>query len=82
MRTYQFQALNSYGQKIRGAIPANSREQALHSLKLKRLQPISLQPQRFAWLRNNGSNNWTIEWAKDVGFFFESGAIIIGKLER
>jgi type IV pilus assembly protein PilC len=73
MRTYQFQALNIYGQKVRGAIPANNREQALHSLKLKHLQPIYLQPQRFSWLRNNRSNIWTIEWAKDVGFFLRAG---------
>ena len=40
MRTYQFQALNSDGQKVRGTIPANSHEQALQSLKLKNLQII------------------------------------------
>ncbi len=80
MRTYQFQALNTYGQKIRGAIPANSREQALQSLKLKRLQPITLQLQRFAWLRNSRSNVWTIEWAKDVGFFLRSGLSLLESL--
>lgn len=69
MRTYQFQALNSDGQKVRGTIPANSHEQALQSLKLKRLQPITLQAQRFSWLYKNSSNTWTIEWAKDMGFF-------------
>ncbi len=77
MRTYQFQALNSYGQKVRGAIPANSREQALQSLKLKRLQPITLQPQRFAWLHHSRSNGWTIEWAKDVGFFLKQGLSLL-----
>ena len=80
MRTYQFQALNNYGQKVRGAIPANSREQALQSLKSKRLQPISLTPQRFAWLRNSRSNSWTIEWAKDVGFFLKQGLSLLESL--
>lgn len=80
MRTYQFQALNSYGQKVRGTIPANSREQALQSLKLKRLQPITLQPQRFSWLHSSRSNNWTIEWAKDVGFFLRAGLSLLESL--
>lgn len=81
MRTYQFQALNTHGQKIRGTIPASSQAHALHSLQLKRLQPIYLQPQRFSWLRNNRSNTWTIEWAKDVGFFLKQGLSLLESLQ-
>jgi type II secretory pathway component PulF len=80
MRTYQFQALNAQGQKIRGAIPASSRAQALQRLKQKRLQPIYLQPQKFSWLSNNHSGTWTIEWAKDVGFFLKQGLGLIESL--
>jgi|688.fasta_scaffold153692_3 type IV pilus assembly protein PilC len=81
MRTYQFQALNSDGQKVRGTIPANSHEQALQSLKLKRLQPITLQAQRFSWLYKNSSNTWTIEWAKDMGFFLKQGLSLLESLQ-
>ena len=80
MRTYQFQALDVHGQKIRGVIPADSREQALQRLKSKRLQPIQLQPQRFSWLNNNHSGAWTIEWAKDVGFFLKQGLSLLESL--
>lgn len=80
MRTYQFQALNSYGQKVRGTIPANSREQAFQNLKQKHLQPIVLQPQRFSWLYNTRSNGWTIEWAKEMGFFLKSGLSLLESL--
>jgi type II secretory pathway component PulF len=80
MRTYHFQAINVHGQKVRGAIPANSREQAFQSLKLKHLQPITLQPQRFAWLYNNRSNGWTIEWAKEMGFFLRAGLSLLESL--
>ena len=81
MRTYHFQALNTQGQKIRGTIPANSREQALQSLKLKRLQPITLQTKRFSWLYKNSSNTWTIEWAKDMGFFLKQGLSLLESLQ-
>lgn len=80
MHTYQFQALNNYGQKVQGTIPANSREQAFQSLKLKHLQPITLQPQRFSWLYNIRSNGWTIEWAKEMGFFLRSGLSLLESL--
>ncbi len=80
MRTYQFKAIDVHGQKVRGVIPADSREQALQRLKSKRLQPIQLQPQWFAWLNNHQSGTWTIEWAKDVGFFLKQGLSLLESL--
>lgn len=81
MHVYQFQALNTYGQKICGTIPASSRDHALRNLKLKRLQPICLRPQRFSWPLRQSSNLWTIEWAKDVGFFIKQGLSLVESLK-
>jgi type II secretory pathway component PulF len=80
MQTYKYKALNANGQKVRGTISATSRDQALQHLKLKCLQPIYLQPQRFSWFNSNRSGVWTIEWSKDVGFFLKQGLDLIESL--
>lgn len=80
MRTFQYQALNPQGEKVRGTIPSENRTQALQYLKSRGLSPIRLQPQKFSWLQKNNSNTWTIEWAKDVGFFLNQGLELIESL--
>jgi type II secretory pathway component PulF len=80
MRTFQYQALNPQGEKVRGTIPSENRSQALQYLKSRGLNPIRLQSQKFSWLKKNNSNTWTIEWAKDVGFFLNQGLELIESL--
>ena len=80
MRTFQYQALNPQGEKVRGAIPSENRDQALQYLKSRGLHPIYLQPQKFSWLKKNNSSTWTIEWAKDVSFFLKQGLALIESL--
>lgn len=81
MKRYQYHALNIHGQKIKGTIPAKTREQALQNLKTKKLQPIFLKPKRFAWLDKNRSTTWTIEWCKDIGFFLGQGLSLVESLQ-
>jgi len=79
MRMYQFQALNANGKKVRGAIPANSKDRALYNLKLKNLHPIHIKPQKFSWLMT--SDIWTVEWAKDMSFFLKQELSLVESLQ-
>ena len=36
---------------------------------------------KITWFNRNQSNTWTIEWAKDVGFFLKSGLPLIEGLQ-
>ena len=78
MQIYNFKAINDKGQKINGALTAENREQALQNLKLRYLYPISLRSQK---LKQRRSNAWTIEWAKDVSFFLQSGLSLVEGLK-